>query len=232
MIPLIFLVLAKQLSAQNPPAETVININNSNESITVDGILDEEVWKKADVAKGFFQTFPIDDKPADEQTEVRLTYDDKNLYVGAICYTSQNGEYIIESLRRDFGFGNNDVFAIYIDPYNDQSNGFSFQVTPYNVQREGIVTLGGDVADNWDNKWFSAVQRSAEKWVVEMAIPFKSFRYNSIGQWNINFLRNHPKINQRSTWIAVPIQYRSSDLVYTGKLNWDTPPKPDRKSVV
>lgn len=231
LIPLFFLVLVKQAIAQNPPAETVLNINATNESISIDGKLDEHIWKNADVAKGFFQTFPIDNKLADEQTEVRLTYDDKNVYVGAICYTSQNGEYIIESLRRDFGFGSNDVFAVYIDPYNDQSNGFSFQVTPYNVQREGIVTLGGDVADNWDNKWFSAVQRYPDKWVIEMAIPFKSFRYNSINQWNINFLRNHPKINQRSTWIAVPIQYRSSDLVYTGKLNWDSPPKATKTNV-
>lgn len=225
------LVLAKATVAQNPPTETILAINISDEPITIDGELDEKAWQNAEVAKGFFQTFPIDNQPADEQTEVMLTYDDKNLYIGAVCYTSQNGEYIIESLRRDFGFGRNDVFAVYIDPYNDQSNGFSFQVTPYNVQREGIVTLGGDVADNWDNKWFSEVKRFEDKWVVEMAIPFKSFRYNSTKQWNINFLRNHPKINQRSTWIAVPIQYRSSDLVYTGKLNWDTPPKPTNTNI-
>ncbi|MEL6561022.1 MAG: DUF5916 domain-containing protein [Bacteroidota bacterium] len=231
LIPLLLLVLAKTSLAQNPPTETILDISISNEPIVIDGELNEKAWLNADVAKGFFQTFPIDDQLADEQTEVKLTYDDKNLYIGAVCYTSQNGEYIIESLRRDFGFGRNDVFAVYIDPYNDQSNGFSFQVTPYNVQREGIVTLGGDVADNWDNKWFSEVKRFKDKWVVEMAIPFKSFRYNSTKQWNINFLRNHPMINQRSTWIAVPIQYRSSDLVYTGKLNWDTPPKPTNTNI-
>lgn len=231
LIPLLLLVLAKKSIAQNQPTETVLDISIANESIVIDGELNEKAWQNADVARGFFQTFPIDDQLADEQTEVKLTYDDKNLYIGAICYTSQNGEYIIESLRRDFGFGRNDVFAVYIDPYNDQSNGFSFQVTPYNVQREGIVTLGGDVADNWDNKWFSEVKRFEDKWVVEMAIPFKSFRYNSTKQWNINFLRNHPMINQRSTWIAVPIQYRSSDLVYTGKLNWDTPPKPTNTNI-
>ena len=224
-------ILNQQIYAQNPPAESRLEIAATTEQIVIDGQLNEETWKKADVAKDFFITFPVDDRLADEQTEVRLTYDDKNLYVGAICYTSQDGEYIIESLRRDFGFGQNDVFAIYIDPYNDQSNGFSFQVTPYNVQREGLVTLGGDVADNWDNKWFSAVERGKDKWVVEMAIPFKSFRYNSTKTWNINFLRNHPGINQRSTWIAVPFQYRSSDLVYTGKLTWDEPPKPTTTNI-
>ncbi|MGB3466665.1 MAG: DUF5916 domain-containing protein, partial [Cyclobacteriaceae bacterium] len=82
-----------------------------------------------------------------------------------------------------------------------------------------------------DNKWFRAVKRYEDRWVVEMSIPFKSFRYNSIPEWNINFLRNHPSINQRSTWIAVPIQYRSSDLVYTGKLVWDKKPAPTTTNV-
>jgi len=231
LVPLILSFSGQLALAQNPPAETTLSIQTTGEKVEIDGELNEQIWQNADVAKDFYLTFPIDDRLADEQTEVRLTYDDKNIYVGAICYTSQKGEYIIESLRRDFGFQRNDVFAVYIDPYNDQSNGFSFQVTPYNVQREGLVTLGGEVADNWDNKWFSAVKRMDDKWVVEMAIPFKSFRYNSTKQWNINFLRNHPKINQRSTWIAVPIQYRSSDLVYTGKLNWDNPPKATKTNI-
>ena len=216
---------------QNPTQTTTLEINQTANPIKIDGVLDEEAWLNADKADGFYQTFPIDNKLADEQTIVRLTYDEKFLYIGAICYTSQNGEFLIESLRRDFGFRNNDVFAVYIDPYNDQSNGFSFQINPYNVQREGLVTLGGSVSDNWDNKWFSEVKRHNDRFVVEMAIPFKSFRYNSVATWNINFLRNHPLINQRSTWIQVPIQYRSSDLNDSGKLVWDTPPKPTKSNV-
>ncbi len=225
LILFIILLASKHAFSQNPPQTTSLNITRAvGSQIIVDGVLDESIWKNADVAEDFYQTFPIDNEFATEQTEVRIAYDDKNLYIGAVCYTSQDGEFIIESLRRDFNFGRNDVFAVYIDPYNDQSNGFSFQLTPYNVQREGLVTLGGDVADDWDNKWFSEVKRYKDKWVIEMAIPFKSFKFNSIKEWNINFLRNHPKINQRSTWIAVPIQFRSSDLIYTGKLIWDKPP--------
>ncbi len=216
--------------SQNPTQSTQLHIQKSISPIVIDGVLDEEAWEVADEASGFYLTFPVDDRLAEEKTIVKTTYDDKYFYVGAICYTSSN-EYMIESLRRDFSFGNNDVFAIYIDPYNDQSNGFSFQVTPYNVQREGLVTLGGDVSDNWDNKWYSEVTRYNDRYVVEMAIPFKSFRYNSVGTWNINFLRNHPLINQRSTWIYVPIQFRSSDLNYSGKLVWDTPPKPTNSNI-
>ena len=138
---------------------------------------------------------------------------------------------MVESLRRDFSFGRNDVFAVYIDPYNDRSNGFSFQTTPYNVQREGIVTLGGEVADNWDNKWYSEVTRHEDRYVIEMAIPFKSFRYNSREFWNINFLRNQPNRNQTSTWIAVPVQYSPSDLVYTGRLIWDKNPSKSKTNI-
>ncbi|MCR9250935.1 MAG: hydrolase, partial [bacterium] len=107
------------LLAQNPTQTTVLRIERAADVVNIDGVLDEATWANAHAAEGFYQTFPVDDRLADEQTIVKLSYDDKFLYVGAICYTSKKGEYLIESLRRDFGFGRNDVFAIYIDPYND-----------------------------------------------------------------------------------------------------------------
>ncbi len=174
----------------------------------------------------FYQTFPTDSLPARQRTEFKVTYDDENLYVAAICYKLPTDKPIVRSLRRDFDWSDNDNFSIYIDSFNDQSNGFTFQVTPLNVQREGLVVLGGGVADDWDNKWYSEAKIYEEFWIVEMAIPFKSFRYNEASNWNIQALRNNQLQNERTSYIQVPIQYRSSDLVYSAKLVWDQqPPK-------
>src|SRR6185436_4395124 len=77
---------------------------------------------------------------------------------------------------------------------------------------------------NWDNKWYSHVKRMPDKWIAEMAIPFKSFRYNH-GQpvWNMNFVRQDLKRNQISSWIATPIQFFPSALACRGNLQWQTP---------
>ncbi|MEQ8241499.1 MAG: DUF5916 domain-containing protein [Cyclobacteriaceae bacterium] len=214
------------LFGQNLKNNTNYFIKKALSEIVIDGYLDETDWENAQIADGFYQTFPIDSLPAQQRTEFKITYDNDKLYVAAICYKAVEDQPIVRSLRRDFNWSGNDNFSIYIDSFNDQSNGFTFQVTPLNVQREGLVTLGGGVADDWDNKWFSEAKIYDEYWIVEMAIPFKSFRYNEESNWNIQALRNNQIQNERTSFIQVPIQYSSSDLVYTAKLVWDQkPPK-------
>jgi hypothetical protein len=210
--------------AQNQPDEVTYHIEKSDMLINVDGILDEETWKTSQVSGGFYQTFPTDNQLAKDSTQFMMTYDDQFIYVAAICYDFLPGDPITNTLKRDFSWIRNDNISFYIDPYDDKSNGFTFQVTPDNVQREGLVILGGEVQDDWDNKWFSGVSKGAQAWYVEMAIPYKSIRYNSVPEWNIQLIRNNQKRNERSAWISVPQQFRSSDMTYTGKLNWDVPP--------
>ena len=146
----------------------------------LDGMLDEPAWQSAEVADQFFQNFPMDSSFAALQTEVRLTFDDAFLYVGATIY-QKRVDYIITSLKRDFDQGGSDEFAINIDPFKDKVNGFHFAVTPYNVQREGIIDNGNNISSDWDNKWYSEVKNHENHWVVEMAIPFKTLRYSRSG---------------------------------------------------
>ena len=81
--------------------EPSIHIRKTTQSITVDGVLNETVWQQAEKAKDFFISTPIDTAFAKSKTEVMLTYDDKNIYVAAVCYDEIPGEYIIQSLKRD-----------------------------------------------------------------------------------------------------------------------------------
>ena len=96
-----------QLSLETRPTgkripEKTIIISKTAEEILIDGKLSEEIWKSAEMATGFHQQFPFDDTAATAKTEVRLAYDDNNLYASIICYDEVPGKYIVESLRRDF----------------------------------------------------------------------------------------------------------------------------------
>ena len=207
---------------------TELGIAKAKGPITMDGKLDEVDWQSASVAKDFFMNYPVDTIPAVFQTEARLTYDDQALYVSFVCYDDETPN-IIQSLRRDYEWANNDNVSVYLGPYNDGINGFFFGTTPEGVQREGTIATGGQGPDGfngtWDNKWYSKVVKAADRWVAEIRIPFKSIRYkNGTKQWNITFVRKDVKRNQTSTWIAVPIQFSPAAFAYGGKMVWDEPP--------
>ena len=80
-----------------------LNVIRTDNPIVVDGVMDEEVWQEAHVGKNFYQNFPNDTVRATNDTEIRMAYDDNNLYVTIKCMSS-GPDLITPSLRRDFDF--------------------------------------------------------------------------------------------------------------------------------
>ncbi|MGM0530850.1 MAG: DUF5916 domain-containing protein [Bacteroidota bacterium] len=206
-----------------------IRIKKTDQDIKVDGRLDESVWKESQVAEEFHRVLPIDTGYADAKTTVRLTYDEENIYVGVKCYESMPGENIVESMRRDFEFGKNDNFLIFMDTYNDQTNGFSFGASAGGAKWDGLQSEGGDVSLTWDCKWKMEVIEYEDYWTIEMAIPFKHLQYKEgVKQWGINFSRLDLKENEKSSWAPVPRQFPTASLAFTGTLIFEEAP-PDPK---
>ncbi|MDH5399252.1 MAG: carbohydrate binding family 9 domain-containing protein, partial [Cyclobacteriaceae bacterium] len=214
-----------------------ISIGRVNEQIVVDGDLLESTWRSASAATDFWMSFPVDDERANPeiQTEVRMAYDDNFIYLGVTCHGDDS--YVIQTLKRDKDFWSGDAFAVVFDPVGERTNGFVFGVNPAGVQLEMLNSgqsqrrstdtrrppQGINIA--WDNKWFSEVKNYPDKWTIEIAIPFKTLRYDEEkGNWGINFTRSDKKSNSFHSWAPVPIQFMTIDLGYTGSLAWDTPP--------
>jgi len=194
--------------------------------IRIDGIVDEDDWATSATATDFYMVLPMDTSRANVRTEVKMTYDDDNLYLVAICYHGLPGPYVVESLRRDFSFGKNDNFLLFMDTFDDQTNGFSFGANAAGAQWDGLMYEGSRVDLNWDNKWTSIVKNYDDKWIFEAAIPFKTIRYkNGITKWGINFSRLDLKTTEKSSWTPVPRQFPTASLAFSGSLIWDNPPK-------
>lgn len=213
------------LIAQKKNESYQLHIHPASSPIKVDGVLDELAWQEAEIATHFFMVLPMDTSYAKVRTEVRMTYDHQNLYLIAVCYNAVPGPYMVESLRRDFTFGKNDNFLLFMDPFDDQTNGFSFGANAAGAQWDGLMYEGGKVDLSWDNKWTSVVKNYPDKYIVEMAIPFKTIRYKKgITRWGINFSRMDLKTTEKSSWAPVPRQFPTASLAYTGTLVWDQPP--------
>ncbi len=216
------------LLAQKKNGAYRIHIHRAESTMKIDGLLEEPAWKKADKAENFFMVLPMDTSFARVRTIVRMTYDATSLYLSAVCYEGAKGPYMVESLRRDWNFIKNDNFIFFLDPFDDQTNGFTFGSNAAGGQWDGMMYEGGKVDLSWDNKWTSKVRQYKDHWVLEMAIPFKTLRYKkNISEWGINFSRNDLKTTEKSAWAPVPRQFPTASLAYTGRLIWDTlPPEP------
>ncbi|QNF33380.1 carbohydrate binding family 9 domain-containing protein [Adhaeribacter swui] len=225
LLALFSLLLSLPLFAQKKNAAYQLPIKEASSEIKIDGVLDELAWQEAAVAKDFYMMLPMDTSYAQVPTEVRMTYDKNNIYIIATNYVTIPGPYMVESLRRDWSFLKNDNFIFFIDPFDDQTNGFAFGANAAGAQWDGIMYEGSKVDLSWDNKWVSAVKNYDDKWIFEAAIPFKTIRYKKgITNWGINFGRQDLKSTEKSAWAPVPRQFPSAALAYTGTLAWDQPP--------
>ena len=203
-----------------------IHIKKVIGKIILDGNLDETDWKLAEKTTPFRQQFPYDSSVATQQTETRLTFDDQNIYVSYVVM--QPKKYVVQSLKRDFPQGGGtDLVFVNFDTFKDKQNAFHFAVNPYGVQREALISNGDNISNDWDNKWKVEVKNLDDRWIVEIAIPFKTLRYRvseGINEWNINFFRNNLFLNERSCWAQVPRGFPGNSIAFSGTLIWDTPP--------
>jgi hypothetical protein len=229
--PLFFLfLLAAGLGAQTPVDSAYrLHLRKAAAPIRLDGVLDEPAWQSAEVARNFRLNFPVDTGFATARTEVRVTFDDRNLYIAAVCYQRRD-QYTVQSLKRDFPNGTSDVFNILLDPFKDGLNGFLFGLNPLGTQREALIDNGINLSFEWDNKWNSVVENHDDRWVAEVAIPFKTLRYKVTeggNTWRINFARGRLIDTDISTWRPVPQPFVPNNLAFAGELVWlDAPPRP------
>jgi hypothetical protein len=218
-----------------PSASTFeVHARKVNDAVKIDGSLDEDIWKTASPISHFQYAFPVDTGFSNWQTEIRICFDEKYLYVGGTCWQKRE-DYIVQSLKRDFPPGTSDVLNIVLDPTKDGLNGFVFSVSPLNVQREALIDNGANMSFEWDNKWYSAVKNYDDRWTIEMAIPFKTLRYTVApgeNTWHVNFVRTKLKNWEISTWRPVPQQYSPNNVAFAGNLVWDQPPPPTGSNIV
>jgi len=216
-------------------------IERTDEVIHVDGSLNEGVWQNTPKATNFYYIKPIENKivEKEDQTVVMMTYDDQNIYVGAICYGRK--PYLVTSLKRDDGsFWDGESFMVSFDPGNERTNGYGFATNPAGVQydnelsgnlgtRSGQSSSGFNVA--WNNKWQSETQIFEDRYTVEIAIPFKSLRYGDSPIWGVQFNRGITQTNSFHAWTPVPLQFYGPDLGYNASLIWDEIPKKTKSNI-
>jgi hypothetical protein len=214
-------VLVSPLAAQ-VDQEKRVTAHRIENGIVVDGELDEVEWQLVEPATGFLQQDPQTGEPSTEHTEVRILYDEENLYVGAYLFDAAGGEAIIvNDMRRDFVPFSNDTFIVVLDTFNDNRNAFFFSVNASGAKFDMQASDDGRKRNrDWDGIWYSKAKITERGWQAEVAIPFKTLRFNNLENqvWGINFQRRIRHKNELAFWSLVPRPYLVSRVSYAGTL--------------
>jgi hypothetical protein len=172
-----------------------------DESINVDGRLDEAVWKRATPAAEFIQVDPNNGSPATEPTEVHIVFDKDRMYMGVICHDSEPDKMMGNTMLRDAALGAGDRFMWVFDPYLDSRSGYFFEINPSGAMGDAIVLPGGGQERAWDGIWIARVVRSDVGWVAEIEVPFRTLNFDPNGRaWGVNFQRTVRRKNEESMW--------------------------------
>ena len=195
---------------------------------TIDGVLDEAVWRTAALIDTFTQQEPSDGEPATERTEVRLLYDANALYIGVHAFDSEPDGVIATEMRRDSPrMLDEDNFQIILDTFRDSRSGYMFVTNPLGAKLEQQVFEEGggnargaasNINRDWNGVWDAAARRTSDGWTAEIAIPMVTLRSPDVESqmWGINFMRNIRRKNEQVYWAPIPKPYGLTQVSLAG----------------
>lgn len=204
-----------------------MHVKYISETITLDGNLDESSWNEAQPATDFWNYFPNDSLQAKQQPEIKMLFDDTNLYVG-IKVNAPGNDFIVPSLRRDFRAGGSDNITLLFDTFNDGTNAFIFGTNPEGVQREMLLSGGGKELRGftmaWDTKWKSKTVIHENSYIIEWIIPLSAFKYREgETKWRFNSYHFDTQDNENNTWINIPQNQFIFNLAFMGDMIFEKP---------
>jgi len=190
------------------------------EPIKVDGRLDEPAWAKAEAATDFRMENPKEGAPASERTEVRVLFDDKNIYFGIRAFDSEPDKINARELTRDADFANDDKIEILLDTNHDRRNAYRFAVNPLGTQQDALITDEGRFINlTWDAAWLSAGRVDDDGYTVEIAIPLTSLRYKEgVDAWGFNVARIIKRKNEENLWTSWRLAFGLERVSQAGEL--------------
>ena len=224
---------AQQAVYHGRGADHVVRIPRLDNTLTVDGSLDEVVWQSAAVLTGFSQYQPVDGRPAEDSTDVLVWYTSDAIYFGIRAF-ERHGDIRATLADRD-KIETDDYVQILLDTFNDRRRAYVFGVNPLGVQADGIRTEGGmgmaggrgrestgrfeNVDMNPDFTFESRGRVTPEGYEVEVRIPFRtlSFPGTDPQTWSINVIRKVQHSAYQDTWTPA-VRASASFLSQSGTL--------------
>jgi hypothetical protein len=202
----------------NPHSVAATRIDAANAPV-IDGDMSDAAWARAGVIDEFYQFEPDPGLPTTERTEVRILYDEDNLYIGVYNYDSEPDQITLRTMARDGDLFFGDYFRIYLDPGQTRRNGYLFEIAATGGRRDAILQNNTENLVQWDAIWAGETRLVEDGWVAEMAIPFRSISYDAAREeWGFDFSRMIRRKNERTRWTSYDAGINLMDISNAGAL--------------
>ncbi|HEX8821288.1 MAG TPA: DUF5916 domain-containing protein [Archangium sp.] len=198
-------------AVEGPGKTQFLRAARATGEVKVDGKLDEDTWAKAPVFDGFVQRFPDAGKAPSERTELRVLYDDRNVYVAVTCHDSEPA-----LINRNLGRRDSDLYSdrvrVLLDTTHDHRTAYVFTVNAGGVQSDGLHYDDRLYSTDWDGVWDAAAGGTEGGWVAEFAIPLSVLRFPEapVQTWGFSVQREIARKNEELETVLNP---RTSNAV-------------------
>ena len=192
-------LVSQNIHSVPPPEVRAVSLPGG---IDLDGRLAESIWQLAPAATAFRQAQPNQGEAATQRTEVRFTFDEAAIYVGARMYDDSGAAGVRTRLARRDADISTDYIQIIFDTYHDHIGRLFFSVNPSGVKQDANG-LGGGSDLSWDPVWEVQTNIDSLGWTAEMRIPFSQLRYPATSDeqtWGLQIWRQENRLNELSQW--------------------------------
>jgi len=157
-------------------------------TIDFDGMPFEKAWQKI---KPFPMVMhqPNYGNPPSEKTDIRVTYDNRYIYVAGRMYDDEPSMIQATTKKRDEFTTNSDGFGILFDNFNDKENALAFMTTPSGNRTDFAIFNDAQGRSpfnmSWNTFWDVKTTRDNRGWFAEIRIPLSSLRFQTINNQTI-----------------------------------------------
>jgi hypothetical protein len=200
------------------PSAPAVRIDASEAPI-IDADLSDPVWAKASVISDLREKEPVPGAPPQERTEVRILYDENNLYFGVYAYDSQPEGIVVRTMERDGRIFTGDMIGINLDPGLTRRNAYAFQIAPTGGRADALFLNNTEDLSEWNGIWLTRAAIVEDGWVAEVAIPIQTLSYEE-GQtdWGFDFRRVIQRTNEELYWSSTNPNLATHDVSQAGTL--------------
>ena len=188
------------------PARVYTAVKLASAAPVIDGRLDDAAWREGDWAGDYKQQMPTEGAKPSQPTELKILYDERNIYVAIRAYDDPALIHRYGS-RRDKVEDAGDVVGVCFDSYNDKRTGFEFDLSAGGGKVDLILTNDG-WDTTWDAVWYGKTGMEEDAWTAEFQIPLSQLRYGAQEEqvWGLHAWRWIDRNQEEDQWQLIPRQ--------------------------